>query len=444
MAGLAACGALSQVFDEVELLERDELADELQVRAHVPQGNHVHSLLAGGERALSELFPGFVEQLLAAGAVPVRGGIDMVDERPPVQMPSRDLGLTLYAMTRPCLERVVRGCARMSPNVTIRDRARVVKLECEAGRVSAVLWTGTGEETFRVEADLVVDTSGRARPTLELLRSLDVPLPDEEVVGVDLAYSSAVFELAPTAEARQWKGFLTQADPLAARTAGALLMPIEGGRHILSAAGRHGNYPPEDPEAFMEFLASSLPTKTIPRALAGAKLVGSIKRYRFPESRWFHFESLDEFPEGLLVLGDAFCRFNPVNGQGMSVAAQSALCLRDVLLERETLEGLAREMFERITDIAEGPWSTSTFADFLFSNTTGQRPSGFETFRRTRMALTYLTMEHADLHELQYHIFHLVEPRWALRSRILSDLTLRMKVVELMHREEALAAEAAQ
>jgi len=96
-AGLTAAGALSDHFDQVVVLERDNLPSEPAHRPGTPQARHVHALLLSGQRALSELFPGFEQDLAEAGAVPLRVGLDVRMERPGYDpFPQRDLGWGSY------------------------------------------------------------------------------------------------------------------------------------------------------------------------------------------------------------------------------------------------------------------------------------------------------------------------------------------------------------
>ena len=82
MGGLAAAGALADRFEQVVVVERDTLPSNPTHRAGTPQSRHVHALLLSGQRALGELFPGFEQDLVQAGAVPLRAGLDVRIERP--------------------------------------------------------------------------------------------------------------------------------------------------------------------------------------------------------------------------------------------------------------------------------------------------------------------------------------------------------------------------
>src|SRR5207342_2779840 len=126
MGGLTAAGALADCFDQVVVLERDTLPSEPVYRAGTPQARHVHGLLLSGQRALSELFPGFEQDLARSGAVPLRAGLDVRVERPGYNpFPQRDLGWCGYAASRPAIERAVRRRVEGQANITVRQRCRV-------------------------------------------------------------------------------------------------------------------------------------------------------------------------------------------------------------------------------------------------------------------------------------------------------------------------------
>src|SRR5262245_25708662 len=175
MGGLTAARALADHVDRVVILERDALPERPTDRVGIPQGKHVHALLAGGQRALSALFPGFERDLVEAGAVPLRVGLDVRTERPGYDpFPPRDLGWDAYAMSRAQVEFLVRRRVREVSNVEIRQRCRVQDLVArpDGTAVTGVRYLGPREATETLAADLVIDASGQGTLTLELLRSL--------------------------------------------------------------------------------------------------------------------------------------------------------------------------------------------------------------------------------------------------------------------------------
>src|SRR3954468_18514373 len=129
MGGLTAAGALADHFDKVVVLERDILPSEAGHRAGTPQARHVHAILLSGQRALSELFPGFEQDLARAGAVPLRAGLDVRMERPGYDpFPQRDLGSSNFAVSRPAIEHTVRRRVEGQANITLRQRRRVMEV----------------------------------------------------------------------------------------------------------------------------------------------------------------------------------------------------------------------------------------------------------------------------------------------------------------------------
>jgi 2-polyprenyl-6-methoxyphenol hydroxylase-like FAD-dependent oxidoreductase len=421
MGGLAAAGALADYFEYVIVLERDRLLSEVAHRAGTPQARHVHVLLAGGQRAFESLFPGVTEELANAGAVPMRMAVDTRSELAGYDpFPQRDLGWDNYSMSRSLAEYVVRKKLAKRANVELRQHCRVAAIAATSANgaaVSGVRLAGHNGEGEFLAADLVVDASGSGALSLAVLQSTGHPVPAETRIGVDLAYATTVFSI-PDEAPSDWRGVYTFPDPpLSSR--GGLMMPIEGDRWILSLGGAHGDVPPGDLTGFLAF-AERLRTATIHRAIQRAKPVAEVARFAFPESIRRHFEQMVSFPRGLIALGDALCRFNPIYGQGMSVAAQEACILRDLLATRaaarDPLEGLPQAFFAAIQELIDTAWATAAVQDFAYPQTRGERPPDIENTLKLALALNRAAARDANVHKLAVEVRQLLKPRSAYRD----------------------------
>src|SRR5262245_20686676 len=432
MAGLAAAGALADYFEQVVVLERDALPAEPKHRSGTPQSQHPHTLLLSGMRALDELFPDFEQDLVRAGAVVLKSGLDERAERPGYDpFPQRDLGLRSYALSRPAIEFAVRRRVEGRANVTLRQRCRVQEVLAAKDRsiVTGVRF-GNGEGTTEaLSTDLVVDASGRGALTLALLRAMDHPLPEETIIGVDIAYSTCIFAI-PADAPTDWK--LVRTLGQAPDSRGAMMLPIEGNRWMACMVGRDRQAPPGSVEGFLSF-ARGLRTPTIYNAIKHAERLSEVVRYGFRDNLLRHFERLPVFPRGLLPVGDVICRLNPVYGQGMSVAAQEASVLKMLLAKwtGNVDQGarLAPAFFEEVAKLIDTPWAGTDF-EFVFPNTRGQRPADFDVTLKFRLALTRLAAEDPAIHKLTAEVQNLLKPRSVYRDP------------ELMQRVRAAMAEA--
>ena len=154
-------------------------------------------------------------------------------------------------------------------------------------------------------------------------------------------------------------------------------------------------------------------------ALRHAPLEGEVARFAFPSSVWRHYAQLEDFPRGLLPFADAICRFNPLYGQGMTVAAREACALRDLLTEAPEgsadLQDLARSFFAVADELIETPWAMSAVPDFIYPQTIGERPKDFEATLKYSAALSRLAAHDAEVHKLMVEVQHLLKPRRELR-----------------------------
>jgi len=387
MSGLLAARALSSYFARVTLVERDALPERDESRKGVPQSNHAHGLLASGYQAMDEYFPGMMDELEALGAP--RGDVvgDFLWFQYGRWKLRHDSGLRGITVSRPCLEAAIRRRVKTLPNVTFLEGTEGVKpaFDTGTGRVTGLVVRskgGTVQETLG--ADLVVDASGRGSLSPRWLEEAGCGHPDEITVKVNVGYATRTFARKPGEFFGSMGGIISGTPPASTRY-GAVLA-AEHARWVVTLVGILSDYPPTDEPGWVAF-AASLPIAAVHQLVTSAQPLTDIVSYRFPANQRRLYERLPRFPSGYLVIGDAVCSFNPIYGQGLSVAATEAKALEACLAGG--LDGLSRRFYARARQIVDIPWAIATGEDLRFPQVEGKRPPGFGLINR------YLERVHA-------------------------------------------------
>jgi 2-polyprenyl-6-methoxyphenol hydroxylase-like FAD-dependent oxidoreductase len=246
------------------------------------------------------------------------------------------------------------------------DRRRVTGVRVVSRR--------TGEPAT-LTAGLVVDATGRGARTPTWLESLGYGRPHEDRVVMQLTYASQLLRM--TTDAPHELGFLIGIVP--GRPRGVGLFHYENDTWLLTVMGVAGQEPPCDLAGMCGFVEDFAPAHLL-AAVRGAEPIGEPVRHRMPCSRWRRYDEMHRFPEGLLVIGDAICSFNPAYGQGMTVAAVEALVLRDCL-SRGT-EDLAWRFFHAAAAPIRQAWQLSTTPDLALPEIHGAPPLTARLFNR--------------------------------------------------------------
>jgi 2-polyprenyl-6-methoxyphenol hydroxylase-like FAD-dependent oxidoreductase len=415
MAGLVTARVLAERFERVALVERDQLPAPGQGRPGVPQERHVHGLLCSGSRILEGLLPGLTADLVRDGALTGDPGEDCRWFNGGAYACRGRSGLEGIAVTRSLLEGHVRRRVLALPALDLVEGHAGRGLEAEAGGpVTGVRIAPRDGGAERVlGADLVVDATGRGSRAPGWLEALGFDPPPDERVVVGLGYATRLFHRSPGDLGGDYLVNVAAQPPN--RRLGVALA-VEDERWMVTLAGMLGDHPPGDPEGFLSF-AAGLPVPEIHDLVRGLEPLGGAALTRFPAHRRRRYERLRRRPERFVVLGDALCSFNPVYGQGMSVAAREAVLLGAAL--GGGLDGLPSRFFRAAAPVVDVPWAIAVGNDLRFREVEGPRGPRVRLLNRYISRLHRAASRDPVVAGSFHRVAHLVEPpRTLLRPRL--------------------------
>ena len=377
MGGLLAARVLADFFETVTVVERDVLPDDPADRQGVPQGRHVHVLLARGAQILDELFPGFLNELVADGA-PVWddgelsklhlafGGHQILRSGKITREPK---ALAVYMPSRPFLECHVRQRLRAMSNVTILCGHDVCELMStpDRGRVTGVrVVNRDGGAEQELTANVVMDAMGRGAHTPALLDSLEYGRPVEDHIVMHTNYVSQLLRI-PEGTLNE---MLVDIGPAPDRPTGMFLTGYENDTWMFTVFGMAGHQPPRDLAGMLSFAQEYCPVHLI-EAMQAAEPIGEVAHHHMPSSQWRRYDKMAQLPDGLLVCGDAICSVNPIYGQGMTLAALEVATLRECL--RGGGSDLPRRYFRASAKPIGVAWQMVASSDLTFPAVAGRR-----------------------------------------------------------------------
>ena len=419
MAGLLAARVLSEAYDQVTIVERDELPPLGQGRRAVPQGRHAHALLHGGQEALEQLLPGFVRELVELGAPTMQPLLETrltVAGHPLARV---SVGPRVVLASRALFEGLVRQRVRALSRVAVLERCVALELLGTARRITGLRVRdrdGRDDEDV-LDADLVVAATGRSRRVERWLESLGHAPAAEDTLAVDLTYVSRPLALRPGALGSDK---LAAFSPRPGCPRGLTVLAQEDGRWLLTVSGYGDDRPPTEPDALRAFAAPVVPPDVL-AAIGEAEPLGEVSTHGFAAHQRRRYKRLANFPDGLLVIGDAISSFNPVYGQGMSVAALEATELRRCL--SEGTKRLAARYFRAAARIVDRAWELSVGSDLALPEVTASRSTRVRLSNAYARRVQLAAERDSAVSEAFVRVLGLLEPTTLL---LRPDIALRV------------------
>ncbi|MCK2220396.1 FAD-dependent oxidoreductase [Actinomadura sp. ATCC 31491] len=405
-AGVLAAAVLARHGGDVLVAEGDRYPSGPLPRRGLPQARHSHVLVTGGARALEDLLPGTLEALYARGAH--RRGLtgDALILSAEGWFGRHDTGAYLVSCTRALLDQVVRHRALAGGRVTVWQDARVLALTGDAARVTGVTISRAGGPPETVEADLVVDATGRRSKAPRWLAGLGVPEVAETVVSSGLAYATRLYR-APEGLAAGLPAIMIHPGAADGRPGqGATLFPVEDDRWVVTLTGTRGGEPPAREPGFTAF-ARRLRSPVVAVLMAAATPLGRVRPYRDTANRRRFFERTP-LPEGFLAIGDAVVAVNPVYSHGMSIAALGALRLdRELTRHGGVKPSRTPELQAAVAEVADPSWRMAIGQDSRYAVRDDAPPAGTAA---ARSLLSRATLTSPELATRLFHAQTLIAP----------------------------------
>ncbi len=414
-AGLLAARVLSDHFDRVTLIERDEMNDRPEARKGQPQVRHPHTVLANGLNVLTRYFPDLPDALR-------KGGASITDVGTAIRWHvsggyRRQFKSDVYfaLASRPFLEWEVRRRVFSLPNVSAVDRSTVTALlsSGKGGRVTGVRTVRRGENSREEEwtAELVIDATGRGSAGLRWLEALGYAGPEENAVKIGLGYTTRIYRRRP-GDLVGAELIIIAAAPPGTKRAG-LFVPMEDDRWNVSLVGWGGDHAPADEAGFLEF-ARGLAAPDIYNILPHLEPLTDFFHHKTPSNLRREYQKLTRFPGGYLVLGDAIASFNPVYAQAMASAALQAAVLDEVLTGRGPLDTLWKLFFKRTAKVVDLAWALAAGQDFNFPETQGRKTRGTNLKNAYMAKLQRATQRDTVVYGAFLRVANLLAPRKSL------------------------------
>ncbi|MGV0872762.1 FAD-binding oxidoreductase [Mycolicibacterium sp. XJ879] len=421
IAGIAAAKMLTEFFERVIVLEKDDPHRRREGRPGAAQGWHLHHLLTAGRIELERIFPGIIDDMVREGAFDVDMAAQYRIRLGGTWKKPGTGDIQIVCAGRPLLEWCVRRRLDDEPRVEFHYEAEVADLvyDREANTVIGVAVDRRGELEV-VPAEFVVDASGKNTRVPEFLEQAGIGAPEIEQDIINCFYSTMYHWVPPE---RQWQdkvmmicyAYRPYEDTYAAQ------YYTDSSRTILSTTLVAYNCysPPRTAEEFRRF-ADLMPSPVVGENIDGLEPASPIYNFRYPNMLRLHYEKKRNLPSGLLAVGDAYTSSDPVSGLGMTLALKEVREMQTLLAKRGSGDpDLPRRYYRRIAKLADTAWFVIREQNFRFDwlkDVAKKRPFYFGALTWYMDRVLELVHDDPESYGEFLAVVHLVKPPAALMS----------------------------
>ena len=395
VAGLLSAVALASSFDKVIVVERDDAPNDdasapLVGRKGTPQDQHAHGILTGGCEAIENLLPGFIQRMVQNGALFADRARDLAWFHDGHRLAPYDNGGVVLLLTRPVVDRTIRQMAqeKFPGKITMEWNTTFSRLVVNhKNTVTGAMVCPRGYEAERsaeriLHAHIVVDATGRASNIEKQVIKMGFPPVQTLDMTINMGYSTMVFEMDDDDECiKATKGIMVLPSGTNPRGGAATTIVNHANKNnnktyvLATVYGFHDERPLSCSSLaqWMAF-ARSLPTPALADWLETAKPLCAIpKPYTSPKQFFRRYDLVrnEEWPAGLICVGDSVCALNPCWGQGITIASLQAVELRAQVASRLCCTASAQRA---IAQKAWLPFMMNCIEDHRYTKTTGWAP----------------------------------------------------------------------
>lgn len=415
IGGLLTAKVISNYYEEVLIVDRDDFPEKPENRSGIPQGFQPHRLTPRGKMIIERLLPGLNEELLEQGAALTQNRVyRFTNPYGILSMPNSERDLMC---SRALLEWGIRQRIKEITNIQFLSKHIVIGLQTSPDQmtVTGIHVKERGQSRLQkvINADMVIDTSGRQSKLTNWLQELGNKIPEPDVLKVSLGYSTRHYKM-PSDMDQKWALIHVEGCPAYSENTGIFAM-IENNIAEMLIWNAGGNYPTIDAVEYEQAVAN-LADPIINKIWENIEPITLPKGYRIKELFRNHFEQMNRWPSGLLVLGDALCNFDPIYGQGMTMAAVEVEVLETCMQDQQAnpQSNFERSVLHRFQEVIEPIWWLNCVADL---NRPGVEYEG-QPLKGVSFAQKYfdLYIKHATT-ESDFNLFSLF---WAVNSILFS------------------------